>query len=202
MSKEWLRRRRRDYFYRKAKEESYRSRASFKLLQAVKKYNFIKLGDVVVDLGASPGGWLQVAREIVGDKGFVLGLDLVKIKPLGFPNVYTIVGDVKDPEITRRIKAVLPRLADVVLSDVSPNISGVWEVDHARQIELAECSLQIAVSILGPKGYFFVKVFMGEMFNSYLNQVKKYFSSVRVFKPKASRAESAEIYVLALEYKG
>jgi len=202
LSKEWLRRRRRDYFYRKAKEESYRSRASFKLLQAVKKYNFIKLGDVVVDLGASPGGWLQVAREIVGDKGFVLGLDLVKIKPLGFPNVYTIVGDVKDPEITRRIKAVLPRLADVVLSDVSPNISGVWEVDHARQIELAECSLQIAVSILGPKGYFFVKVFMGEMFNSYLNQVKKYFSSVRVFKPKASRAESAEIYVLALEYKG
>jgi len=202
LSKEWLRRRRRDYFYRKAKEESYRSRASFKLLQAVKKYNFIKLGDVVVDLGASPGGWLQVAREIVGDKGFVLGLDLVKIKPLGFPNVYIIVGDVKDPEITRRIKAVLPRLADVVLSDVSPNISGVWEVDHARQIELAECSLQIAVSILGPKGYFFVKVFMGEMFNSYLNQVKKYFSSVRVFKPKASRAESAEIYVLALEYKG
>jgi len=198
LPKEWLEKRRRDYYYRKAKEENYRSRAAYKLIQAVKKYGFMKPGDVVVDLGSAPGGWLQAARQIVGEKGFVLGVDIKDIEPLEYENVYTIVGDIRDPNIIGRIKAILPRSADVVISDASPNISGVWELDHARQIELAESSLNIALSILRAGGNFFTKVFQGELLNQFLGKVKMYFSQVRVIKPEASRKESAEIYILGL----
>jgi 23S rRNA (uridine2552-2'-O)-methyltransferase len=197
---EWIRRRKSDYYYRRAKEEDYRSRAAYKLLQAVEKYGFIKLNDVVVDLGAAPGGWLQAARKIVGERGFVLGVDIEEVKPLGYPNVYTIVGDVRDPDITNRIRSILPRPADAVISDVSPKISGVWELDHARQVELAESSLKIATSILRVNGNFFVKVFQGDMFNQFLNNVKSSFSSVKITKPKASRMKSAEVYVLGINY--
>jgi len=202
LTREWIRRRKRDYYYRKAKKEDLRSRASFKLAETVRKYRFMKLGDVVVDLGAAPGGWLQISRRIVGESGFVLGVDLEEIEPLGFSNVVTIVGDIRDPEIIRRIKALLPRPADVVLSDVSPNVSGIWEVDHARQIELAERSLDIAVSVLRADGNFFVKVFQGDLQDKFLNLVRERFYNVRVLKPKASRKESAEVYVLAMGYKG
>ncbi|MBS7648724.1 RlmE family RNA methyltransferase [Candidatus Bathyarchaeota archaeon] len=202
MSKEWLARRRRDYYYRRAKEENYRSRAAYKLMQAVEKYGFIKTNDVVVDLGAAPGGWLKVARQFVGKKGFVLGVDIKEIEPLNYENVFTIIGDIREADIISRIKALLPRPADVVISDVSPNISGIWELDHTRQIELAECSLQIACSILNKGGNFFVKIFQGEFTNQFLRRVKGFFSQVRVVKPKASRKESAEIYILGLNYRG
>lgn len=202
MSKEWLARRRRDYYYRRAKEENYRSRAAYKLMQAVEKYGFIKTNDVVVDLGAAPGGWLQVARRFVGERGFVLGVDIREIEPLNYENVFTIIGDIREADIIRRIKALLPRPADAVISDVSPNISGIWELDHARQIELADCSLQIARSILNKGGNFFVKIFQGEFTNQFLRRVKGCFRQVRVIKPKASRKESAEIYILGLNYRG
>ena len=202
MPKGWIKRRRRDYYYRKAKEEKYRSRASYKLKEAAERYNFIKPGDVVVDLGAAPGGWLQVSREIVGKEGFVLGIDLNEIKPLNYPNVHTITQDIRDPEAVRRILMLLPRLADVVLSDASPNISGIWEYDHSRQMELAQTTLKIAASTLREGGNLFVKVFQGDMLNDFINEVKRLFSEVRLVKPKASRPESAEIYVLALGYKG
>jgi len=196
-----VREHRRDFYYRKAKREEYRSRASYKLLQAVERYGFIETGDVVVDLGAAPGGWLQIARDIAGDRGFVLGVDKAQIEPLEFPNVYTIVSDISDPETVRRARALLPRSADVVVSDISPNISGIWEVDHARQIELAERSLEIAHSLLNDKGAFFVKVFQGDMFNQFLNEVRRSFSIVKVIKPKASRKRSAEIYILGLGFR-
>lgn len=202
MPKDWVRERKRDFYYRRAKKEEYRSRASFKLLQAVEKNGFMKPGDVVVDLGAAPGGWLQVAAKIVGEKGFVLGVDTVQIEPLGYPNVYTIVADIRDPETVRRAGALLPRPADVVVSDVSPSVSGIWEVDHARQIELAERSLEIATSILAGNGNFFVKVFQGDMFSEFLNGIRRSFSTVKVIKPKASRKRSAETYVLGLSFKG
>jgi 23S rRNA (uridine2552-2'-O)-methyltransferase len=202
LPKEWVRKHRKDYFYRKAKEEDYRSRASFKLAQTVEKYQFIKPSDVVVDLGAAPGGWLQVARKIVGEKGFVLGVDLTEIKPLDYVNVLTIIGDITESETTNQIAAILPREADVVVSDASPKVSGIWEVDHARQIELANASLQIATSMLKSKGNFFVKVFQGEFFNRFLNSVRKSFSETKAIKPKATRKESAEIYVLGLGFKG
>lgn len=201
LPKAWVRRRKRDYYYRRAKEEEYRSRAAYKLLQAVDKYGFIKPGDVVVDLGAAPGGWLQASRRIVGERGFVLGVDQRRIQPTGDPNVCTIIGDITDPEILMRIKAILPRPADVVISDVAPNVSGVWELDQARQIELARHSLEIARSVLSPNGNFFVKVFQGDMLQGFISEVKKHFSVTRLIKPKASRSESAEIYLLGLEYE-
>jgi 23S rRNA (uridine2552-2'-O)-methyltransferase len=201
LPEEWVRRHRRDFYYRKAKEEDYRSRAAYKLAQANERFIFIAPGDVVLDLGASPGGWLRVIRKIVGTKGFVLGVDLSEIEPFEFSNVLTIVGNIATSETKDRITAILPRKADVVTSDVSPNVSGIWEVDHARQVDLAEKSLQIAASVLKEDGNLFVKVFQGELFNRFLNTVRKNFSEVKVVKPKASRKESAEIYVLGLGLK-
>ncbi|HDO41827.1 MAG TPA: RlmE family RNA methyltransferase [Candidatus Bathyarchaeota archaeon] len=201
LSRRWLERRKRDYYYRKAKEEKYRSRAAYKLIQAVKKYDFIHSGDVVVDLGSAPGGWLQVARQIVGEEGFVLGVDLREVKPLNYENVHVILGDVREEETLKRVRAILPRPADAVISDISPNISGIWELDHIRQIELAEFALEIALDVLKAGGNFFTKVFQGELFNQFLDTVKKYFSRVEIFKPKASRKESAEIYILGLNYR-
>jgi len=202
LSKAWLKKRKRDFYYRKAKEEQYRSRAAYKILQAVKKYDFIGSDDVVVDLGAAPGGWMQASREIVGEGGFVLGVDIREIQPLNQPNVYSIVGDIMDSDTLKRIKALLPRPANAVISDAAPNVSGVWELDHARQIELAQTSLRIAIQVLSPGGNFFVKVFQGELLDDFLKEVKTYFSSVKLIKPKASRTKSAEIYFVGLNYKG
>jgi len=200
LPKAWIKERKREYYYRKAKEERYRSRAAYKLLQVAKKYQFIKPSYVVVDLGAAPGGWLQVSQKLVGEKGFILGVDLKPIPPFDLPNVYTIVGDITDPQTVSEIKEVLPHPADVVISDVSPNISGIWELDHARQIDLARKSLQIAISILKPKGNFFTKVFQGDMLNDFMKEVKQHFIFVKLIKPKASRTKSAELYVLALDF--
>lgn len=193
--------RKRDYYYRKAKEEKYRSRAAYKLFQVVEKYHFIKKGNVVVDLGAAPGGWIQATRKIVGNKGFVLGVDLKSIKPFPEPNVQTITGNVTEPETLQEISKLLPRKADVVISDASPNISGIWEVDHARQIDLAQHALRIALETLKPSGNFFVKVFQGDMLNDFIEQVKRYFEVVKVIKPRASRAKSSEMFILGLHMK-
>jgi 23S rRNA (uridine2552-2'-O)-methyltransferase len=167
----------------------------------MEKYSFIKLNNIVVDLGAAPGGWLQIARQIVGEKGFVLGIDKKEIMPLTYSNVHTIVEEIKDPNIVKRIKVILPGLADVVLSDLSPNVSGIWELDHPRQIELAEKSLNIAFSILNKKGNFLVKVFQGELFDEFRKKIKKGFRFSKIVKPKASRAKSAEIYLLGMDFK-
>jgi 23S rRNA (uridine2552-2'-O)-methyltransferase len=190
--------RKRDYYYKKAKEEKYRSRAAYKLLQTVQKYNFIRDGDAVVDLGAAPGGWVQAARKTVGSKGFVLGVDLKQVEPFSEHNVRTIVGDVDEQETLEQISALLPRKADVVISDVSPNISGIWEVDHARQIDLAQQALNIAIETLRPCGNFFVKVFQGDMLDDFTKKVKSYFHDVKVIKPQASRGKSSEMFILGI----
>lgn len=196
-----MRERKRDYYYRKAKEGKYRSRATFKLLQAVQKYRFLKGGDVVVDLGAAPGGWLQASREIVGSEGYVLGVDLKNVRPLKAPNVHTVVADIADAKTLRLVETILPSAADVVISDLSPNVSGVWEVDHARQMDLAIISLAFARRLLRANGNLFVKVFQGDLLASFINLVRKHFSTVRIVKPKASRARSAETYVLGMGLK-
>ncbi len=198
MPNAWVRERKRDYYYRKAKEENYRSRAAYKLLQAVKKYQFIGRADVVVDLGAAPGGWLQAARKIVGDEGFVLGVDTEKIEPLKASNVLTIVGDVTAAETQKHIREILPSPADCLISDVSPNISGIWEVDHARQIALARESLHLALNLLKKRGSCFVKVFQGDLCQSFVREVEHHFDRVEIVKPKASRAKSAEVFVLGM----
>jgi len=201
LPKAWLQERKRDYYYKKAKEEKYRSRAAYKLFQVVEKHHFIKKGDVVVDLGAAPGGWVQAARRIVGSKGFVLGLDLRPIEPFPEHNVRTITGDITEQEALQQILEFLPRKADAVISDASPNISGIWEVDHARQIDLAQHALEIALETLKPSGNFFVKVFQGDMLNDFINKVKQYFEVVKIIKPKASRAKSSEMFILGLHLK-
>ena len=201
MPKAWIQERKRDYYYRKAKEEKYRSRAAYKLFQAIEKYHFIKNGDVVVDLGAAPGGWVQVARKIVGGRGFVLGVDLKPVEPFPRSNVRTIIGDINEQETLEQILSMLPRKADAVISDASPNISGIWEVDHARQIDLAHQSLKIALETLRPLGNFFVKVFEGDLLVDFINKVKRHFEVVRIIKPKASRAKSSEIFVLGMHLK-
>lgn len=201
LTKAWIQNRKRDYYYKKAKAENYRSRATYKLSQAATKYHFIRRGDVVVDLGAAPGGWIQAARKTVGKTGFVLGVDL---KPIAaFPQEYvrTIVADFTEADTLRQILEFLPRKADVVLSDASPNISGIWEVDNARQIDLASQALRIAMSVLRPSGNFFVKVFEGDMLAGFVKTVKGHFDAVKVIKPKASRAKSSEMYLLAMKLK-
>ena len=190
--------RKRDYYYKKAKEEKYRSRAAYKLLQAVKRYHFIKAEDVVVDLGSAPGGWVQAARSIVGSNGFVLGVDLKPVEPFTEHNVRTIVGDVSEQETLQQILEFLPRKADAVISDVSSNISGIWEVDHARQIDLAQQALDIALETLRPCGSFFAKVFQGDMLDDFTRKVKNDFQTVKVIKPEASRSKSSEMFILGM----
>ena len=201
MPKAWIQERKRDYYYKKAKAEKYRSRAAYKLFQAIEKYHFIKNGDVVVDLGAAPGGWVQAARKTVGSRGFVLGVDLKPIEPFPQSNVRTIIGDINEQETLEQILSMLPRKADVVISDASPNISGIWEVDHARQIDLAQQSLKIALETLKTSGNFFAKVFEGDLLSDFIKKMKRHFEVVRIIKPKASRAKSSEIFVLGMHLK-
>ena len=150
LPKAWIRDRKKEYYYKKAKEENYRSRATYKLVQANEKYGFIKRDDVVVDLGAAPGGWIQAARKMTGKHGFVLGVDLKPIEPFTQEYIRTIIADMTDPGIVEEILSFLPRKADTVISDAAPNITGVWEVDHARQIDLATRAFGIAQCLLHP----------------------------------------------------
>jgi 23S rRNA (uridine2552-2'-O)-methyltransferase len=197
----WVQDRKRDYYYKKAKQEKYRSRAAYKLFQTIKKYGFIEYGDVVVDLGAAPGGWIQAARKTVGNKGFVLGIDLKPIEPFTQPYVRTMICDITDKETVTQILEMLPRKADTVISDAAPNISGIWEVDHARQMDLAQKALEIAKEVLKPSGSFFVKVFQGDMLNDFLQKVKQNFVNVVIVKPEASRSKSAELFILGRSLK-
>jgi 23S rRNA (uridine2552-2'-O)-methyltransferase len=199
LPKAWIRERKNEYYYKKAKEENYRSRATYKLVQANEKYGFIKLRDVVVDLGAAPGGWIQAARKMTGKHGFVLGIDLKPIEPFPQEYIRTIVGDLTEPGMAEQIVSFLPRKADVVISDAAPNITGVWEVDHARQIDLATMALNIALDILRPGGNFFVKLFQGDLMDEFIQTVKGHFTEVKFVKPQASRAKSSEMYLLALD---
>ena len=199
MPKAWIQDRKRDYYYKKAKAEQYRSRATYKLSLTAVKYHFIKRGDIVVDLGAAPGGWIQAARKIVGKTGFVLGVDLKPIAPLPQEYTRTIIADMTDPETLQQIQTFLPRKPDVVISDASPNVSGVWEVDQARQIDLANQALQLALNLLRPGGNFFVKVFEGDLLNDFIKTVKNHFEVVKFIKPKASRAKSSEMFLLAIQ---
>ncbi len=201
LPKAWIRDRKREYYYKKAKDENYRSRAIYKLSQANEKYGFIQRDDVVVDLGAAPGGWIQASRKMTGKRGFVLGIDLKPIDPFTQEYVRTIIADFTESGIVELIRSFLPREADVVLSDAAPNITGVWEVDQAKQIDLATTALEIAQCVLRPNGNFFVKLFEGEMFNEFILKAKDLFDTVKIVKPLASRQKSSEMYLLALGLK-
>lgn len=185
-----------DYYYRKAKKERYRSRAAFKLKQLNEKFRIVKKGGTVLDLGAAPGGWMQVLREIVADEGLVVGVDLDDIRPFKFENIKAIKGDFTKDEVAGEIKKIIDS-ADAVVSDASPDISGVWDVDHFRSVELSRSALSIARDILKPGGNFLVKVFQGGETEDFFREVKGTFSYTKRTKPRASRDQSSEIYIVA-----
>lgn len=188
---------RRDTYYWRAKEDGFRSRASYKLFQINEKHEIIRSGDSVVDLGAAPGGWLEVAKQLSG--GHIIGVDLQRITPI--EGVETIKGDItSDRTIDKIFKKVGDDGVDVVICDAAPNLSGNWSLDHARSIDLTTCALECAIKILKPGGHFVVKVFQGDMFDAFMNKMSRNFAFTKSYSPKASRSQSAEIYVIGKKF--
>ena len=168
----------------------------------VRRYSLLKRGDRVLDLGAAPGGWLQAARKAVGENGYVLGVDKEPIAPLDYENVAMITADLTQAGVLEQIQDAAAGKFDAVISDLAPNVSGVWSLDHARQIELARCALGIAREMLKPSGNLMVKVFQGSELKEFQLDVKSSFRVLRIVKPPASRPESAELYLLGLGFVG
>ena len=200
-SKQWLKEHFDDVYVRRAQEEGYRSRASFKLLEIQEQDKLIKSGMTVVDLGAAPGGWSQVAARLVGSKGQVIASDILPIDSL--PDVEFLQGDFTDAAVLESLLGLLnDRQADLVISDMAPNMSGMKDIDLPRVMYLAELALDLARTVLKPGGGFLVKVFHGEGYENLQKELKTSFSSLKVRKPKASRARSSEIYLLAAGFRG
>lgn len=194
-SKRWLTEHHNDEYVKKAKKEGYRSRAVYKLIEAVARDKFIKPGDLVLDLGAAPGGWSQVAAQIVGKRGAVIASDILPIKPI--VGVDFLLGDFTDDRTYRELHKLLAgRKIDVVLSDMAPNMSGQPSVDLPKAINLCDLALDMAKSVLKPNGSLFIKVFVGEGCDYFVQQNRQIFKKVTIRKPKASRPRSKEIYLL------
>ncbi|HEY7716887.1 MAG TPA: RlmE family RNA methyltransferase [Candidatus Binatia bacterium] len=191
----------RDHYYKKAKQEGYRSRAAYKLLELQQRYRILKVGDAVIDLGAAPGGWLQVAAQIVGHKGSVIGIDLQDIKPLPERNVTLMHGDVSSDEIQIKIKERLGRPADCIISDMAPKLSGIRDADMARCVELNRIALNLAVHLLRPGGCLLIKSFISNDLHAFTAELKRYFSAVQRTKPEATRQGSSEFYFVATGFR-
>jgi 23S rRNA (uridine2552-2'-O)-methyltransferase len=201
MPSRWLHERKTEHYYNKAKEEGYRSRASYKLKQLNEEFRFFEGAKRVLDMGAAPGGWLQVAGESITG-GLVVGVDLKEIAPLYMENVETIVGDVTDPAVQEEILGRFQgEKADVVMSDMAPDVMGVWEVDDLRQIHLARTALSIADKLLKEDGWMVVKVFQGKEHEAFIREMRAMFVKVYIVKPLASRKGSAEVYVVAKDLR-
>ncbi|MGD8498351.1 MAG: 23S rRNA (uridine(2552)-2'-O)-methyltransferase RlmE [Chromatiales bacterium] len=198
-SRRWLKEHFDDPYVREAQAAGYRSRAAFKLLEIQAKDRLLRPGMTVVDLGAAPGGWSQVAAAVVGARGCVLATDLLEMDPL--PGVEFIQGDFREQEVLDRLLESLGAdKADLVISDMAPNISGMGAVDQPRAMYLAELALDLCREVLRPGGDLLVKLFQGEGFDAYMAELRRVFRQVKVRKPKASRARSRELYVLARNY--
>ena len=199
-SKLWLERQLNDPYVAEAKRLGYRSRAAFKLAGIDDKYRFLKPGGRVVDLGAAPGGWVQVALERVGRKGRVVGMDLQEIEPIAGAEL--LQGDFLDEDAPDRLRALLDGPADVVLSDMAAPSTGHAATDHLRIMALAEAALDFALEVLAPGGAFVAKVLQGGSERSLLETMRRNFTRVAHVKPPASRKDSAELYVVATGFKG
>jgi 23S rRNA (uridine2552-2'-O)-methyltransferase len=198
-STEWLKEHFNDEYVKLSQKEGYRSRAIYKLKEVQEKDRIIKHGMTVVDLGAAPGGWCQYAVELVGKKGRVIGSDILPIDPIPF--VEFIQGDFTDERILDELLELIGKdKADVVISDMAPNLSGNDAVDQPTSIYLCELTLDMAQRILAPNGSMVVKLFQGAGSDEYLKEVKKSFKQVKIRKPKASRARSREVYVVAQQF--
>jgi len=200
-SKGWLKEHFDDPFVKKAQFEGRRSRALFKLDEMDQKDRLFQKGQTVVDLGAAPGGWSELAIEKVGDKGRVFALDILPMDALA--GVDFIQGDFREESVLNQLlNAMGEHKADLVLSDMAPNISGMNAVDQPRAMYLVELALDLARQVLRKGGGFVVKIFQGEGFDQYLAEVRSAFSSVKIRKPEASRARSREVYILAKGFRG
>lgn len=198
-SRRWLDRHVHDEYVQRAQRDGYRSRAAYKLLEIQDKYHLLRPGYSIVDLGAAPGGWSQVAAACVGSSGRVVGLDLLPMEAL--PRVDFIQGDFRDPTPLAQLRAILGNTpVDLVLSDLSPNVSGMAAVDQPRAIYLCELTLELAQLVLKPNGNMVVKVFQGVGFDEYLLSLRMVFQRVFSHKPKASRPTSREVYVIAQRF--
>ncbi|HSF27709.1 MAG TPA: RlmE family RNA methyltransferase [Nitrosopumilaceae archaeon] len=189
---------RRDFYRKLAHKEGYRSRASYKLKELNQSYRIIGPGFYVLDLGCSPGGWTQVALELAGNKGKVMGVDTSYVEEI--PNAHIIRGDIEDESIVELIFEHFGRKVNAVICDLSPQVSGVWAVDHAKQIALNYAASKIVDHVLAYKGNALFKVFDGEYSNEFRDYIKKKFTKVQIRKPKASRKTSSELYYICLGY--
>lgn len=198
-SQRWLKQHFSDPYVKRAHQEGLRSRSAYKLLEIQEKNKLIKPGMVVVDLGAAPGGWSQLAAKLVGEKGKVYALDILPMPPL--PAVDFIQGDFRDKNVLQQLLDHLQSIpVDLVISDMAPNLSGMRAVDQPRAMYLAELALDFAQRVLKPKGGFIIKAFQGEGFEAYLRLLRQLFKTVSIRKPPASRGASAEVYLVATGY--
>jgi 23S rRNA (uridine2552-2'-O)-methyltransferase len=192
---------RRDHFRRLAKDQGYRSRAAYKLKQINESYHILKHGNRIVDIGCAPGGWVQIAAKAVGPEGKVVGIDLKEVEPVDGATI--LQGSIDDPYVIAQIVGALGKeKADVILSDLAPNVSGMWEVDHARQMDLTRSALALAKQVLKRGGNAVFKVFEGEFLSELKGDMKASFGKVLISKPTASRQESSELYLVCIGFRG
>ena len=189
---------RRDFYRKLAHDEGYRSRAAYKLKELNKSYRIIGPGFYVLDLGCSPGGWTQVATQLAGNKGKVMGIDTSFVEEI--PNAHIIRGNIEDESIVEEVFSYFGRKVNAVICDLSPQVSGTWAIDHAKQIALNYAAAKIMDHILAYKGNALFKVFDGEYSNEFRDYIKKKFTKVQLRKPKASRKTSSELYFICLGY--
>lgn len=199
-SSRWLKEHFDDKYVLRAQQEGYRSRAAYKLLEIQQKDQILKKGMIVVDLGAAPGGWSQIAADLVGHQGQVIALDILPMDPL--PEVTVIEGDFQDDAVLNELMAAINgQPVDLVMSDMAPNMSGVRSVDQPRAMYLVELTLELAKSVLKPGGDMLIKLFQGEGSDIFLKTCREHFDKVIIRKPDASRGRSREVYLLARNYQ-
>jgi 23S rRNA (uridine2552-2'-O)-methyltransferase len=196
----WYSEKKREHFYKQAKKEGYRARSAYKLKQIQKKFNIIKEGEFVLDLGCAPGGWSQVAKELVGKNGKVIGVDILDVKKID--NINFIKGDMTKEETINKLKKIVSENKfDDVISDMSPDISGNYDMDQARSIYLCTKALETAEVFLKKEGNFICKAFEGRDIDEFIDKIKLKFKKIKRFNPKASRKSSSEIYIIAKMYQ-
>jgi 23S rRNA (uridine2552-2'-O)-methyltransferase len=191
-----------DRYFKQAKQEGYRSRAAYKLLELQRRFRLMRPGDFVVDLGAAPGGWLQVAAAIVGPAGKVIGVDLQSIGNFRESNIFLLQGDIKAAETRSKIKELTGGPVHGVLSDMAPKLSGIRDADVARCLELNRAALAVASQLLRPGGSLLVKSFDSDDLQTFTQELQKVFSSVQRTRPEASRQGSSEFYFCAKDFRG
>jgi 23S rRNA (uridine2552-2'-O)-methyltransferase len=189
-----------DRYFQKAKQEGYRSRAAYKLLELQQRYRLLRSGDRVVDLGAAPGGWLQVAAQIIAPQGRVVGVDLQEIRPFREHNIALVHGDANSDAVQEKIRDLLGGPADALISDMAPKLSGIRDADMARAAELQRLALQVAARLLRPGGLLVIKSFMSDELRELTAELKSFFADVQRTKPEATRQGSSEFYFLAKNF--